>query len=383
MFKYNKINFKPYLFLLPLFNGFFHQIFHGNNQFPDAGAIICAGHSMLDHVSPYFPGNTCSAISHSPFVYPPLAAWGGALIQFSIGETGATMVYGFVYIIVFIFIMRRLLKDDVYLSLRMLFLIIFSSRALLSGNISLVFHGIIFYLSLLEGAYSFLLWPAVVGFSAIKPTFIVYVVLFLFQKKPFRTCAFMTASAAFAVFMMMTLNYLAFHEYFLEWLSVLYTVHSGSFIPGHSIMAILNMVGVHSSKSQILIFVPFAAALVFAGLVIKKYSNLTEIESVMIGISICLLLSPRLLDYDEYTLPFGLAILLNSFRLVPWPDATVSKRLMIAVWAAILLTGGFRGGIILYLFAVTLVFLLAAQMIAQARKSGRLATRHDWLMLLE
>jgi hypothetical protein len=298
----------------------------------------------------------------SSFVYPPIAAWAEAAVQSRIGIVGAMLVFGFFYFSLFAALLHAVLRKDDQLYWRAPFLLSFSASGLLTGNISLIFHGALFFLASYLLDWPVLLWSAVVLTAVLKPTFVVYSVIFLFQKQKFSWSILLTATALLAIGSILGLTYEANPQEFMAWLRSVRAAHA-YLVEGHSIMAVLESLGIHRPLTETIIYVPYALLILAAGLAVTQYGRLTPRDSMMLGIMVCLLLYPRMLDYDEYTLPFGLAVLTASFRHVPWPNKVLFRRIVLGGCAAFLLTGGFRGGLMLYGFSVLLLLTLAVQLV--------------------
>jgi hypothetical protein len=355
------------LFLLPFIYGLFRLLGHHVHEFLDTETIICAGNNVLTHTPIYTPIN-CFGMQPTSFVYPPMTAWVEAMIQPRIGATGVVMVFGFIYFAVFLAVLRAALRHDGQSYWRAPFLLSFSASGLLEGNISVVFHGAIFFLALATLDAPLLLWPAVVLAGVLKPPIAIYALLFLFHRQKFIWRVILTGSAILAIALITGATDYADPQNFSQWLHRLHDVHT-YFVQGHSIMATLEFFGIRGPLAEMVIYVPFALLVLGAGLLVAHYARLSGRDRIMLGITTCLLLYPRLLDYDEYTLPFGLAVLAGSFSLVSWPDKILFRRLLLGACAAFAIAGGVRGGLILFWFSVLLLFTLAAQLAFHNRAS--------------
>lgn len=224
-----------------------------------------------------------------------------------------------------------------------------------------------------------LLWPLVVTFGILKPTFSVYCVLFLFQIKMSFRRRFMLASTSFiAILFAIFWTYSSNPKIFLQWLDQLHAVHS-HFVQGHSIMASLELLGIHSPLIEMMIYPLYAVTILLAGLAVIHCGKLAPREGILVGITVCLLLYPRLLDYDEYTLPFGLAVLAGLWaETATWPEAAWVRRIVLGACATFTIAGGFRGGLVLYGFSVVMLLLLAAQLTALNGRQRIRIIGADW-----
>ncbi len=354
----------PLICILPFVTGLFTKLIRHIHEFIDAETIVCAGQNVLVHVSPYAPVTHCGRMEPARFVYPPITAWVEAAIQPHVSATGVVLIYGFIYFSVFFAILRVALRKDALLYWRAPFLLSFSASGLLAGNISVIFHGLLFFIAISTVAWPLFLWPAIVVAGVLKPTFAVYSGLFLFQRNlNIVRRLILGCSAVLAIGLALGWTFYVDPSEFLQWLGRLHAVNTYSdFVQGHSFLVSLEMIGIHNSTVEMMLYVPFAATLLLAGLAIIHHANLSAKDSVILGISVCLLLYPRLLDYDEYTLPFGLAVLAASFNQVRWPGTVWFRRILLSGCLTFALVGGFRGGVVLYWFSVFLLLILAAQL---------------------
>lgn len=366
----------PFLCLLPFIFGLLSKLGEHIHEFIDAETIVCAGQHVLAHASPYLPGH-CPGMQPARFVYPPITAWAEAWLQPHVGATGIIMVYGFLYFATFAAVLWAILRKDSKLYWRAPFLLCFSASGLLAGNISVIFHGAMFLVAISTLGAPILLLPVVVIAGILKPTFAVYSGVFLFHKRmAFPRRVLMMATAVTAILAVTGLTYHADPKLFVQWLTQLREVHS-YFVQGHSIMVSLELLGIHSPLVEMMIYPPYAAVMLLAGLAVIHHGKLSPRDSILVGITVCLLLYPRLLTYDEYTLPFGLAVLAASWaNTATWPDAVWVRRIVLGACAAFAIAGGFRGGVVLYGFSVLMLLVLAVQLTAlstreRARPTGR------------
>ncbi|MDE8349056.1 MAG: hypothetical protein POG74_06155 [Acidocella sp.] len=379
LFFVNQRNFSisilPIICILPFISGIFVEYTKNIREFIDTEAIVCAGQNVLAHVSPYAPAINCGRMIPARFVYPPITARIESIIQSHIGSTGIVVIYGFIYFTIFLAIMRAALQKDHLLYWRAPFLLCFSASDFLSGNISTIFHGLLFFVAISSVAWPLLLWFTIVIAGIIKPTFVVYSCVFLFQRNlHIMHRLLLSCSSILAIGLALGWTFYVDPTEFMQWLVRLHSVNTYSdFVQGHGFLASVEMFGIHNPKAEMMLYIPFAAAMLFAGLAIIRYAELSPESSIVLGISVCLLLYPRLLDYDEYTLPFGLAVIAMSFEKVKWPGRKWFRRIILGGCLTFALVGGLRGGIVLYWFSIFLLLALATQLILQTYR-----TRGGW-----
>jgi hypothetical protein len=358
----------PLLFLAPFFFGLAAKLTRDIHEFIDMETIVCAGRNVLLGISPYVTPHDCPNMGPAAFVYPPITAQISALVQRKISITGIMMFYGFLYFAMFILLIRLAIRRDEGLVWRAPLLLSISASGLLSGNVSLILHGIIFLIVWQFTLIPWLLLPAIVASAIIKPEFVVYAGLFVFVGRGFfRQIAkgLVTIAAAFGV---LFLNYLTNRDIFLQWFDRLLAVRS-VFVQGHGIMVVLELLGIQSPVGELALYVPFVAVLFAAALTVRHGCRLSPRDSALFGIAICLLAYPRLLDYDEYTLPFGLAVLAAPFARAELFSRRNFQLLFLAGCLTFTAFGGIRGGVILFLLSLAMLFTLAAKLALAGRAS--------------
>jgi hypothetical protein len=203
-----------------------------------------------------------------------------------------------------------------------------------------------------------LLLPLLVICSALKPEFIVYAAIFLFIGKGFAKQLAYGAVTVLATVLLLFADYRAEGAYFLDWLERLHGVRF-VFVQGHGILAVLEVLGIQAPLAEIAVYTPCAALILLAARLVCDRCRLPPRPRALLGVSACLLVYPRLLDYDQYTLPFGLAVLaacLPRIGLLP------ESKFLPLFWGSCLLCaaiGGVRGGTILYVLSLVLLAAVA------------------------
>ena len=114
----------------------------------------------------------------------------------------------------------------------------------------------------------------------------------------------------------------------------------------------------------------FVFIILSSGLIIAELCVKDPVEKLLLGITTCLLLYPRLLGYDLFTLPFGLAVAVSCFDRIGAFQARHLARLLQLVCAVLAIIGGRAGERMLFDFYCTLLVLLAIAAISTKVKSG-------------
>lgn len=336
------------LCLLPFLLALAERLLRPMHQFMDADAMVCAGQQVLHGGTPYDVAVSCPGMSPPmPYVYTPPMAWLMAALQGGEGTSFTLGLYGFIYFAVLLAIFRRLLRDDALTAWRAPFLLALSGSAVPMGNLSVILHGMLFFAGLAWRRRPALLWPLIVLAGLIKPTFCVYAALLLFcAGPPARRLAL--AAAALLVFAAALLLFrLGAPHSFAQWLDILSRADA-LLSHGHGFQYLAPVLGGSGIAGFCLLYLLYAAALGAAA--VKLAPRLREEARIALGVLICLLLYPRLMDYDFYTAPFGLAVL--AAGLAPRLPARLG---LFGFCIAAAVVGGQMGGVLFYLLALALL----------------------------
>jgi hypothetical protein len=356
-------------FLLPFLFGAIKQLFKSAPWFTDFQAIACAGNALLHGASIYAGGVECPNFWPQAYVYTPIGAYAFALIQRNFGLTAEVFLYGAIYCALLGLMLRRLWRDDGNLALRAPFLIGVSASGLLSGNISILFHVAIFLLATSFAALPIALVPLVALAGAFKPTLAVYAGLFLFTDRPWKERLLLCGASLAA----MGVYFAAFAHFdaaeFAEWGDAV-RLRGLTIERGHSVFGLPLIDQLNDGAALGLVYLVFAAVLGAASLLVAQTWLRDPTARICFGVSVCVLLCPRVMDYDQYTLPIGLAAMLAAaLPHVARPRWVVRAALLGGLLSMIL--GGRRGGECLFMVACLLIVWLGALALRARRAGGR------------
>ncbi len=333
--------------MLPFTFGVLRQLTKPAHWFKDFDAPMCAGQAVFAGLSPYAGGSNCVAGQPTGFVYTPIAGKVFAQLQHMFGLTFEIALCGGLICLVIYGIFVRLFRDDGHLASRAPLMTGLSASALTSGNISIGIHGLIFLASRLLCRQPVLLIPLVVAAAIIKPTFVVYLPLFLFTARSFRQRLILAGIAGSMIASFFIYFFVADGANFAIWAQVMHNVGLAA-ERGLGFMGLPGINTLGDPKLLTILYVGFAALIVLSGLMIAETCLTDQRARFALGISVCVLLYPRLMAYDEYTLPFGMAMALGSCeRIGRWPCRRVVA--MLAPVSLILaVTGGELGGRLMF-----------------------------------
>ena len=363
------------LCLMPPIGGLIgHLIGRHAWTFMDIDAVLCAAQAEAAGGSPYRALH-CPGLTPAAYVYAPqVAAWFVPLIH-GLGLMGARWAYILVLflpalaLLIWYAVLRPVAGID--WRLRMLAVSALAPMVFCSGNFGVVMHALVIS--------SLVVWPrrrwaflvAVLACAVIKPTFLLYLLVPLFEARPWRHRLATVAGSGIAGIGVLTVTALTAGPLAAQWRFALRSVvfHDQ---PGlgwlYFSSAWLQMAP--DASATIVLTCVFMAAMVASGLAIAEAAGLDGDERKVLALGLVPLLTPRLMDYDMMALVplmalvmriaptlggrifrynvswifvgvlgFGvLANVLHIFRT--WPRSHVDM----AVFCAVVLAGGGRVG---------------------------------------
>jgi hypothetical protein len=336
------------LFLIPFLYCLLHQLLWPKPWFTDFNAAACAGDALL-HNMPIYPPKPACPVWGMAFVYTPGCARICALLQSQLGLRGETALYAVVYTLGLTGVLALLLRKP-GLKARAPFLAGLSASGLRFGNLSVLLHAGILFTAWRFAARPVLLIAPIALACIIKPTFAVYAALFLFTVGPWWrrvVCGAVTLLPAFGYFIYFNLSDPNLFNAFLA-VSRLWGMQLDH---GHGFLSLISLAGITNFAAIYLLYAAYAVLLLLCGLVLAQSSS--PAQRLMLGIAVCILLYPRLMPYDQFTLPIGMGLLAQQ-------GGKTTQRLCLGIGLACLVTGGNMGGQVLYIGSCVLLIGRAA-----------------------
>jgi hypothetical protein len=358
------------LFLLPFLFGFVKQFFKLSPWFGDFDTVACADHAVNQARFIYAGAHDCSLLHPPAYVYTPVCAHFFALMERRFGITSEFFLIGAIYCVLLALVLRRLLHEDGRLALRAPFLAGITAAPLFTGNISLIFHAGIFLLATGFPTAPFVLVPLVALAAIFKPIFVIYAGLFLFTCRPwlervsFSGLTLATVAAYFPVFAVSDAGI------FLEWTRAV-SVVTMTDDRGQGVFALPLVDQVSDNPVLGLIYLIFATTLGSAALAMAPLWLRDPVERVSFGISVCILLFPRLKNYDHFTLPFGIAMALAAWLRMRPMGSHILLRVGQLGCLFSMLFGGLRGQLGLLLVEVGMIGYFGITALRMRRMLGR------------
>jgi hypothetical protein len=335
--------------------------------FMDFDALSCSGVALNTGQPIYSGGLVCPGARPTSFVYTPVVAHVVAVLERHFGISFFTAVYGAAFFLVVVMVARTLLADDGRLANRAPFLADLSADLLHSGNVSIILHGVF-----LVGRRRLAGWPGALALMVMlagiaKPPFAVYAVLLLFLERPvWQRLALAAAAGAVPVAYCLYFR-TAQPELFQQW-SHLISFYGLEAQRGSGFLGLPWVSSITWVPALAALYAVYAALVLGAGLALAHLRLTREMDRLALGIAVCLLLYPRLLGYDVYTLPVGMGVAVSTFRGIG--RATPAHLSLVLCVSMIVFTfiGGRAGGLAVIRTDVLLLLGLAAMAVIESRK---------------
>lgn len=300
-----------FLFWLPLLSGVVSRLTKQSNWFGDYGAIACASEKLLQGAPIYDRELSCPDVHGVVYVYLPIVAEIFAAPLRVLGQTGLFWAYAALFIVsclalIWIMIGRA---SPVSRAQRSRFAAFLTGSAIYWGNIAVPLHALIGLIAITLRKRASLLVLAIALAAAVKPLFLTFAVIFLLREWPFwRRCLYTLATLilGLAPTALFILNGGALAEQWRE--LVAYFVYVDR--PGEAFFGWLTLLGLPiATPGAALSYVAFAALVTLAGIGLAEGVKLDGEARTLLGLSLGVLLLPRLMPQDFWLLGPGLVAL--------------------------------------------------------------------------
>lgn len=341
-----------------------------NDTTRDLNAVLCAGNAWIHGESFYADFNACPYQMNWPYVYPPPLAMAMGVLERNYSTSFGPLLAGAALGLSLTAMARLLLTGKLTEQIfRAPFYCAITAKTLVSGNFSLLVHALV-VLGAANAAFDLLLPPLVVVCAVCKPTLAVYAALFLFMDRPLLTRLAMTGASLAGVLCYFAWFRLDDPATFQAWLDAV-RVH-GAAVPGHSFFGLPGVAALPAVVRAGL-YVAFSAALLAVGLVASRRVAGAGRERMFIGVAVCALLNPRMLFYDQITLPFGMGVIAAHLASGSRRRTVVVGFGLAVIWGCVTGWSGQTGAEILFASCVGLISacaLLPAKADDAAQKAG-------------
>ncbi|ESQ80457.1 hypothetical protein [Asticcacaulis sp. YBE204] len=308
-----------FLFALPLLSGVVGKVSKSNAWFGDYRAVACGAQKVIDGGALYDMNLKCAGMEGTTAVYvylPVVAETFAAVVRF-VGQDGLFWIYAALYVlslvVLFWGIYCRLpgtkTEDAVAPTLmqKLPFAAFLTGSAIVWGNIAVLCHAAVLVSAMAAKRFPWLFVAVVVLCGVVKPVFLTYLAVVLFLDfSLWKRLGLFIAGAVAGV--LPTVLFAAHHSALSEqWRQTLsYFVYS--LTPGESFYGWLSLIGIRADSPVASIgWLIFAGLITLSGLAIAEGLRLGSRARIWLGLSLGVLMIPRLMSQDVFLIGVGVA----------------------------------------------------------------------------
>ncbi|MDX2277810.1 MAG: hypothetical protein NW206_20350 [Hyphomonadaceae bacterium] len=354
-----------FLFWLPLLSGVVSRFKKSSQWFGDYGAVACAAEKWLQGGQIYNRELDCPNVHEVVYVYHPAIAQVFSYPLSVLGQQGMFWAYAALFALsvtalIWLMIGRGAKKTRKRSSRFAAFM---TGSAIYWGNIAVIFHALIGVVAVGLRKRPSLLVLAIALAALVKPLFLTFAAVFVLAPWPFwrralYTLAVVVLGAAPSLYFLQYGGELA-----TQWRDLIsYFVYVDR--PGAAFFGWLDLIGQPiDTPAAAIAYLGFAAIMCVAGLIIVEGLNLDGEARTLLGLSLGIILIPRLMSQDFWLLGPGLATLAVALldRHARAGKAFSLALLSICVFALLANMADFADlGVPLAVFALALTFIAAA-----------------------
>jgi hypothetical protein len=303
------------LFFLPLALGILAKLYRSKYVFSEYQSVACAGLKVLQSAPIYALDLQCHGMRAASFVYIPGVAQVAAFFERFLTEPGFLVLYLVFYLaaaaaLIYVPFFAR--QTPGTWRDKLPFAVFLSSSAFMLGNIAVILHGIVL-LSALAIEISPWLFVAGVAVAAwVKPTFLTYLLVIVLLDTPLvRRIGLMAAGIC--------LGLLPLGHFILtggaltsQWYALL-SHYVYNVTPGVGFFGWLSLTGMDPAHiGAKLAYLVFAGLIALSGLALAEGLQLNRRERMWLGLSLAVLLIPRIMSEDICLIGPGLLILADK-----------------------------------------------------------------------
>lgn len=298
------------LFWLPLLSGVVDKLFERRKWFGDYNAIACAAEKHLLGEPMYARDLACPDINVVMYIYNPWVAEGFSYVLAALGRDGMFGAYLALYAAALVafawLIVGR--RSPAPRSKRAWFAAFLTGSAIYWANIGIVLQGLIGFVAITFRKHPLLLILPIAAAMFVKPLFGGFAMVFLLMRRPLLT-RLGYALAALALGAAPTLWLLwQGGELVEQWRALMeFAVYEEGQSRGDGYLGWLWALGVDITSTGAKIgFLGFAGLIAAAGVVLAEGLELDDEARVLLGLSLGVLLNPRIMAQDFWLLGPGL-----------------------------------------------------------------------------
>jgi len=302
------------LCLLPVAGGLVSGLQHHAPAFMDIDAVLCAAKVEAAGGSPY-GALACPGLAPAAYVYAPQIAAGlGPLVHAvglqSVGWIYLVCLFGPACLALAWYAMGRALPG-VDWRYRLLAVSGLSPMAFCSGNFGMIMHALMIFSLLARPTRRWAFTALVLACAVVKPTFLLYFLVYLFENRPWRDRLSALAVSGLAGIGVVAVTVLTAGPLGAAWGHALGSVALRD-QPGLGWLALTTGLGLApDAPLTVGLTAGFMTAMAASGVAIAEAAGLDDGERRVLALGLVPLLTPRLMDYDMLALVPCLTLLMR------------------------------------------------------------------------
>lgn len=366
----------PMLFFLPLVLGILAKLHRSKYVFSEYQSVACAGLKVIQNAPIYALDLQCHGMRAASFVYIPGVAQVAAFFERYLTEPGFLALYLVLYLTaaaILIYVPLFAPQTPSNWRDKLPFAVFLSSSAFMLGNIAVILHGLVL-MGVLAIEISPWLFIAGVAVAAwVKPTFLTYlVVILLLDISLVRRIGLMAVGVIIGL-LPLGQFILTGGELTSQWYALL-SHYVYNITPGVGFFGWLDLIGLNPAHTGAKgAYLVYAGLITLSGLVLARSLQLNRHERIWLGLSLAVLLIPRIMSEDICLIGPGLWILADkSARLASRAQVVLRNGRGIVLALCIVALAGALTGLADYsepvvLFGLSLYVLWLGQHMVRTR----------------
>lgn len=303
------------LFFLPLVLGILAKLHRSKYVFSEYQSVACAGLKVIQNAPIYALDLQCHGMRAASFVYIPGVAQVAAFFERYLTEPGFLALYLVLYLTaaaLLIYVPLFAPQTPSNWRDKLPFAVFLSSSAFMLGNIAVILHGIVLLGALAIEISPWLFIAAIAVAAWVKPTFLTYLVVILLLDMPLVRRIGLMAVGVIIGLLPLGQFILTGGELTSQWYALL-SHYVYNITPGVGFFGWLDLIGLNPAHTGAkLAYLVYAGLITLSGLVLARSLQLYRHERIWLGLSLAVLLIPRIMSEDICLIGPGLWILADK-----------------------------------------------------------------------
>lgn len=296
------------LFWLPLLSGVISRFVKSSRWFGDYGAVACAAEKYLQGQPIYDVNLDCPGMHEVMYIYHPWVAQAFAFAREALGREGMLYAYLPIFAAAVAFMAWLMVgkRGTAERRKRAWFGAFMTGSAIYWANVAVVLHSLIALSATLLRRWPIILMLVIATAMIVKPLFAVFCMVFMVMKRPlFQRALFSLITVALglapSVWALLYGGELA-----AQWRELVeYVIYIER--PGEAYLGWMSALGADMSSAGVAIgYFAYAGAITLAGIILAEGLDLNDEDRALLGLSLGLLINPRLMSQDYWLLGPGL-----------------------------------------------------------------------------